>query len=155
MKVIIPAFQPNAASVGWAYLSRYAHLGSSMGEIVRTLALHPLDALARSFEHYKLMTLLELFLPLGLLPLLGWRGLLVALPSLAYTFLSAHPNQFVLRYQYFSPALVWLVVAAVQGLRVWMSLLARFTARLGPGRWRTAVVLPLVVAVVATGVIDA
>jgi uncharacterized membrane protein len=155
MKVIIPAFQPNAASVGWAYLSRYAHLGSSMGEIVRTLALHPLDALARSFEPYKLMTLLELFLPLGLLPLLGWRGLLVALPSLAYTFLSAHPNQFVIRYQYFSPALGWLVVGAVQGLSVWMSLWARFTARLAPGRWRTAVVLPLVVAVVATSVIDA
>jgi hypothetical protein len=109
----------------------------------------------RSFEPYKLMTLLELFLPLGLLPLLGWRGLLVALPSLAYTFLSAHPNQFVIRYQYFSPALGWLIVAAVQGFRVWMSLWARFTARLAPGRWRTAVVLPLVVAVVATSVIDA
>jgi uncharacterized membrane protein len=155
MKVIIPAFQPNTTSAGWTYISRYAHLGGSMGEILRTLAFHPLDAFVRSFEPYKLMTLLELFLPLGLLPLLGWRGLLVALPSLAYTFLSAHPNQFVIRYQYFSPALGWLVVAAVQGFRVWMRLWARFTARLAPGRWRTTVVLPLVVAVVATGVVDA
>src|SRR5262249_62414104 len=120
MKVIIPACQPSATSAGWTYLSRYAHLGGSMGEILRPLVFPPLDALVRSFEPYKLMTLLELFLPLGLLPLLGWRGLLVALPSLAYTFLSAHPNQFVIRYQYFSPALGWLVMAVVQGVSVWI-----------------------------------
>ena len=99
MTVIIPAFQPRAASAGWTYVSRYAHLGGSMGEILKTLALHPLDAVVRSFETYKLKTLLELFLPLGLLPLLGWRALLVALPGLAYTYLSAHPNPIVIRSQ--------------------------------------------------------
>ena len=122
MTVIIPAFQPRAASAGWTYVSRYAHLGGSMGEILKTLALHPLDAVVRSFETYKLKTLLELFLPLGLLPLLGWRALLVALPGLAYTYLSAHPNQFVIRYQYFAPVLGWLVVSAIQGLSVWAGL---------------------------------
>jgi uncharacterized membrane protein len=155
MKVIIPAFQPSAPSASWLYLSRYGHLGGSMSEILRSMALHPFDALVRSFEPYKLVTLLWLFLPLGLLPPLGWRAFLVALPSLAYTYLSARPNQFLIQFQYFSPALGWLVVAAVQGLGVWVTL----WKRLGPTlalHWRwAAAALPLAGALAATITIDA
>ncbi|MGH7305078.1 MAG: DUF2079 domain-containing protein [Candidatus Rokuibacteriota bacterium] len=154
MKVIIPAFQPSTTSAGWAYLSRYAHLGSSMGEILGTIVRHPFDALVRSFELYKLETLLWLFLPLGLLPLLGWRALLVALPSLAYTYLSARPSQFVIQHQYFSPALGWLVVGAVQGLSVWARLGKHRVWRLPFGRRRAALSLPLAVALVAMIAID-
>jgi uncharacterized membrane protein len=154
MKVIIPAFQPNHTSASWAYLSRYAHLGGSMGEIVRTLALHPLYSLASSFELYKLATLLWLILPLGLLPLLGWRALMVALPSLAYTYLSARPNQFVIQHQYFSPALGWLVVAAVQGLSVWMGLWKTRIPRMAHHQWLATAGLPLAGALLATIVID-
>jgi uncharacterized membrane protein len=153
MKLVIPAFQPSATH-GWVYLSRYAHLGGSMSEILRTLTLHPLHALASSFELYKLETLLWLLLPLGLLPLLGWRALLVALPSLGYTYLSARSNQFRIYYQYFSPALGWLVVAAIQGQSVWSGFAKRMSAQLTP-RWRLAVLgLPLTVALVAALVID-
>jgi uncharacterized membrane protein len=154
MTVIIPAFQPHAASAGWTYVSRYAHLGGSMGEILKTLVLHPLDAVVRSFETYKLKTLLELFLPLGLLPLLGWRALLVALPGLAYTYLSAHPNQFVIRYQYFAPVLGWLVVSAIQGLSVWTGLWTARAAHLTRGRRRAVLGLPAAVALVAAIAID-
>jgi uncharacterized membrane protein len=150
MKVIVPAFQPSTTG-GWVYLSRYAHLGGSMGEILRTLALHPLDALVRSFELYKLETLLWVFLPLGLLPLLGWRALLVALPSLGYTYLSGRHNQFLIQHQYFSPALGWLVVGAVQGQGVWSWL----WKRLAPPSWQAALGLPLAFALVATIAIDA
>jgi uncharacterized membrane protein len=155
MKVIIPAFQPNATSAGWPYLSRYAHLGGSMDAVLRAIVLHPLDTLVRSFAIYKLDTLLKLLLPLGLLPLLGWRALLVAVPSLAYTYLSARPNQFVIQYQYFSPALGWLVVSTVQGLGVWLAFCTRQGSRLPPGRWRAAVGLPLAVAFVVTSAVDA
>ena len=155
MEVIIPAFQPNAMSAGWSYVSRYAHLGSSKDAILRAIVLHPVDTLVRSFAIYKLETLLELMLPLGLLPLLGWRALLVALPSLAYTYLSARPNQFVIRYQYFSPALGWLMVSAVQGLSVWLAFWGRRSPRLRPGWWRAAVSLPLAIAFVATTAVDA
>jgi uncharacterized membrane protein len=149
MKVIIPAFQPSTTSAGWTYLSRYAHLGSSMSDVAANIVLHPLQSLARSFELYKLETLMWLFLPLGLLPLLGWRALLVALPSLTYSYLSARPGQFVIQHQYFSPALGWLVVAAAQGLSVWAALWPRRAGPGSSGRWVTAARLPLMVAVVA------
>src|SRR5262249_48939685 len=122
--------------------------------ILRAIALYPVDTLVRSFSVYKLEALLQLMLPLGLLPLLGWRALLVALPSLAYTYLSVRPNQFVIRYQYFSPALGWLMVSAVQGLSVWLAL-GRQRPLLTPGRWRAAVSLPLAIAFVATTAVDA
>jgi uncharacterized membrane protein len=152
MKFVIPAFQPSTTH-GWVYLSRYAHLGGSMSEILRTLTLHPLHALAASFELYKLETLLWLLLPLGLLPLLGWRVLLVALPALGYTYLSARPNQFRIYYQYFSPVLGWLVVAAIQGQGVWAGLPKLMAPRLTLRR-RLVVSVPLVVALVAVIVID-
>ena len=155
MKVVIPAFQTHPAVAGWAYLSRYAHLGGSISEILRTIAFHPLDALAGSFALYKLETLALLFVPLGLLPLLGWRALLVALPSLGYTYLSARSNQFVIQHQYFAPALGWLVVAAVQGWRVWVGLWRQLgAARFSRRRWRVAVALPLMVGLLATVAID-
>jgi uncharacterized membrane protein len=155
MKLIIPAFQTHPTVAGWTYLSRYAHLGRSISGIVRTIAFHPLDALAASFELYKLETLALLFVPLGLLPLLGWRALLVALPSLGYTYLSARPNQFVIQHQYFSPALGWLVVAAVQGLRAWVELWRRpGAADFARRRRRVIVVLPLAVALLATVAVD-
>jgi uncharacterized membrane protein len=154
MKVIIPAFQPGETHQ-WVYVSRYGHLGSSTREILRTLVLHPLDALVGSFELYKLETLLWLLLPLGLLPLLGWRVLLVALPALGYTYLSSRPNQFRIYYQYFSPILGWLVVAAIQGQSVWAGLAKRIVVpRLTPRRQLAVLGLPLTVALVAAIVID-
>ena len=156
MKVIIPAFQTDSASASWVYFSRYAHLGGSMSELVRTVVLHPLDAVVRSFEPYKLKTLLLLFMPLGLLPLLGWRALLVALPSLAYTYLSARPNQFVIAHQYFSPALGWLVVGAAQGWSLWVGLWRQhWAAPAALRRWRIVTAVPLAVALMATITIDA
>src|SRR5882724_7298085 len=153
MKVIIPAFQTHPTSVGWAYLSRYGHLGGSMGEILLAITLHPLHALARSFEPYKLETLLWLFLPLGLLPLLGWRALMVALPSLGYTYLSTRPNQFVIENQYFCPALGWLVVSAAQGFGVWVRFWSNRVPRLAHHRRRIAAGL-LAFALIATVVVD-
>jgi uncharacterized membrane protein len=155
MEVIIPAFQPNDTAARWLYLSRYAHLGGSMHAILQTIVLHPLELLVRSFAVYKLENLLKLLLPLGLLPLLGWRALLVALPSLAYTYLSARPNQFVIRYQYFSPALGWLMVSTIQGLSLWLGFWGRQSPRLMPVWWRAAVSLPLAVAFVAATAVDA
>src|SRR5262245_44838287 len=153
MKVIIPAFQPGETHQ-WVYVSRYGHLGSSTRAILHTLVLHPLDALVGSFELYKLETLLWLLLPLGLLPLLGWRVLLVALPALGYTYLSSRPNQFRIYYQYFSPILGWLVVAAIQGQSLWAGSAKRIVPRLTPRRQLAMLGLPLTVALVAAIVID-
>src|SRR5262245_15660564 len=81
--------------------------------------------------------------------------LLVALPSLGYTYLSARHNQFLIQHQYFAPALGWLVVGAVQGQGVWSRLCQRLPLRLAPRWWPAALGLPLAFALVATIAIDA
>ena len=107
MQGILPAFQ-GAGDPGWAYGARYEHLGDSPFEVVRSVLFHPFEAITSSWRAYKLETLTYLFLPLGLLPLLGWRGLIVALPSLGYNYLSSRFHQFDIHHQYFAPALAWL-----------------------------------------------
>src|SRR5207245_10805239 len=95
-------------------------------------------------------------LPLGLLPLLGWRALPVPLASLGYTYLSARPNQFVLAHQYCSPALGWLVVGAAQGWGLWVGFWRqRCAPRAAPRQWLVVAAAPLAVALVATIAIDA
>jgi len=147
MKALLPAFQ-GPGDAGWAYGARYAHLGESPIEVLRTLLLHPIDALTSSWRPYKLETLAYLFLPLGLLPLLGWRGLIVALPCLAYNFLSNRWHQFDIHHHYFAPALGFLVIGAIQGLCVWLGLWRRVASSASRRKW--IVVIPLGLALLAT-----
>jgi len=118
MMWVIPGFQGPRQHSEWVYLARYGHLGASFGEVLRTIVFSPVEALRLSFAPYKGETLRILFLPLALLPLIGWRALLIALPSLAYNYLSGREHQFTIYYHYFSPALGWLFVAAAQGIAV-------------------------------------
>ncbi len=148
MTLVIPAFQRPAAQAGWVYVTRYAHLGGSLSEVLRTIVLHPLHTLAVSFAPYKLETLFQLFLPLGLLPLLGWRTLLVALPSLFYGYISGRDEQFRIQYQYFSVTLPWLFISASWGLYAWCRACTRLTERWSQRRWLSAAIclVPLLVA---------
>jgi len=126
MTWVIPGFQGAQRNPEWLYLSRYGHLGTSFGEVLGTIVFSPAKALRLSFALYKGKTLALLFLPLALLPLIGWRALLIALPCLAYNYLSSREHQFAIQYQYFSPALGWLFVAAAQGVAAtyrWATLL--------------------------------
>ena len=148
MTLVIPAFQRPAAQAGWVYVTRYAHLGGTMDEVLRTLIFHPLHTLALCYAPYKLETLFQLFLPLGLLPLLGWRTLLVALPSLLYTYISGRDEQFRIQYQYFSAPLPWLFVSASWGLLAWSRASARLMDSRGQRRGLSQVVcaVPLLAA---------
>ena len=148
MTLVIPAFQKPAAQAGWVYVTRYAHLGASLDEVLRTIVLRPFHTLAVSYAPYKLASLFQLFLPLGLLPLLGWRTLLIALPSLFYGYISGREHQFRIEFQYFSAALPWLFVSASWGLLAWGRFCARFAGRASGRPWLPVMLcaLPLVVA---------
>jgi uncharacterized membrane protein len=61
--------------------------------------------------------LVHLFLPLGFLPLLGFRALIVCVPSLAYLLLGGRPALHSVGYQYPAVLVPWLFLAVVQGLR--------------------------------------
>ncbi len=117
--VIIPACKPADAPATSIHLARFSHLGGSYTEILGTVFGSPWKALQLSYRPEKLETIGGLLLPLGLLPLLGWRWLIVALPPVALNFLSGREQQFQLSHHYFSSTIGWLFLAAADGYRRW------------------------------------
>lgn len=75
--------------------------------------------------------LVHLFLPLGFLPFLGLRALVVCLPSLAYLLLGGRPALHSVGYQYPAVLIPWLFLAVVEGLRSVRPVTRRRFYRLG------------------------
>jgi len=126
-ELVIPHFRAAA----YPHLRRYSHLGGTVGEILRTVLLHPVSTLAGMASIGRLVYLLAILTPLGFLPLLGLLDLLPVLPVLAENLLSRDPVLFHRRSQYNAFILPFLVVAAISGigrLRGWST-----TGRLRPG----------------------
>lgn len=114
--VLIPAFRGEP----YPHLTRYPHLGGSLGELAITLATHPDRWVATLADLRKLRYLAALLAPLGLLPLLAPRALAAALPGLAMNLLSLDPRTFHHRSQYQAFVLPFLFLAAVEGYR-WLA----------------------------------
>lgn len=115
-----------AVTVGWLapalagtgkyyYLRRYEWLGNSPAEIVGTVFTRPDYVVAGLLTRERLDFLLRLFLPLGLLPLLGPELLVLSLPSFGYLLLSNYREQYELANQYSAVLIPWLVGAAAVG----------------------------------------
>lgn len=113
--VLMPMFRPPVQSAAWFYLGRYAHLGSSVREIVRTVLLHPLHAIYVSLGLWKVVTALVVLGAWMFAPLLGFRRLLAVLPIAGAHFLSSREWQFHFAYQYLVPAIPVLGWAAIAG----------------------------------------
>ena len=117
---IIPHFN-GGHGLYWA--SAYGYLG---GDTPATIALgalrRPLLVLSHMLAEPRPYFVLSLLVPLGLLPVLGWRVAWLALPTLAYLLLGDgyyDPNSW-----YPSPLLPFLAFGAVEGvaaLRRWLS----------------------------------
>jgi uncharacterized membrane protein len=103
--VLLPAFNP----AGAVYLSLYA--GGPPGSWT------PLATLQRLLEPQRLEYLPLLLLPLGLLPLLGPGGLLIALPALLVNLLSARENTATIFYHYSAMVAPWFLVGTIEALR--------------------------------------
>jgi uncharacterized membrane protein len=99
----------------YPHLHRYAHLGSSLGDILLTLILKPWRWIGVVLTPEKLAYLLALLLPLGGLPLLGPRALVAAFPPLAVNLLTFDHALFHYRSQYQAFVLPFLMLAAVDG----------------------------------------
>ncbi|MEA2575707.1 MAG: hypothetical protein QOH93_3005 [Chloroflexia bacterium] len=101
-------------------LAYYAHLGRSGPEILQFVFLHPLDALNRAVIEPgllgpKLMYLLNLLVPLGLLPLLAPKPLVLGLPIIALNLLSLRGSQIDLESHYSLLLIPGLLAAAIYG----------------------------------------
>jgi uncharacterized membrane protein len=97
------------------HLSRYQHLGGSLGEILVNVALRPWRWLGIVLTPAKAVYLAALLGPLAFLPLLAPRALAAALPGLAMNLLSVDPRLIIYQGQYQAFVLPFLVLAAVDG----------------------------------------
>ncbi len=99
----------------YPHLHRYPHLGSSLGEILLTLAVKPWQWIGVLVSAKKIVYLLAVLAPFGFLPLLAPASLAAALPGFAMNLLSLDPVLVNYRAQYQSFVLPFLVLAAIDG----------------------------------------
>jgi uncharacterized membrane protein len=111
LRYVMPYFRGEP----YPHLHRYAYLGSSLGDVLLSIAVRPWRWLGVVLTGGKLLYVLLMLLPLGGLPLLAPRVLAAALPGLAMNLLSVDPALFNFRSQYQSFVLPFLVLAAVEG----------------------------------------
>jgi len=111
LKYLMPLFRGEP----YPHLHRYAYLGSSLVEILVNMVIRPWRWVGVALTGGKLVYLLVMLLPLGLLPLLAPCVLLAVLPGLAQNLLSVDPVLTNFRSQYQSFVLPFLMLAAVEG----------------------------------------
>jgi uncharacterized membrane protein len=134
VELVLPHFNEGASS---SFYGRYGALGSSPGEILKTLVLHPRRVFETAFDHEGVHYLLELFLPLLLLALAAPVVLIAALPELGLNLLSRAHTQSSIHHHYTAGLIPPLFAAMILGA-------ARVT------RARTNLRLPLSMAVVGS-----
>jgi uncharacterized membrane protein len=109
---IIPAYR----GADFAFAHRYAYLGDSIGEILRSLVTRP-DLVARNlFDGSKGRYLLEVFGPLGLLSFAS-PAVLLAAPTFLQNVLSDYPAQWSIDFQYTAPLTPFVFHSAILGCR--------------------------------------
>ncbi len=100
-------------------ISRYAALGSSPFQIIRSIVFHPFGILrVYVFDHYHLDYLRILLSPAGYLPLLAPWALILAVPSLAINLLSSEPNMRSGYFQYNAEIVPVFIFATIEGIVV-------------------------------------
>ncbi len=125
--VMIHLFSPSGHSL---LTSRYAYLGNSPGQIVRTLLLHPVELVKQHLlEQNHLFYLRTLLTPTGYLVLLAPWILFLALPSLALNLLSTDPQMYSGLFQYNAEIVPILIFAVIEALVLLQSLSSIIEAR--------------------------
>jgi uncharacterized membrane protein len=126
LQFVIPYFRGNAYGTTFYYFGqgkvgsageRYAYLGHSILEIMQTVLTRPDIILRHVIIPGKLEFLLELFVPLGFVPLAGLDVLLLTLSTFGYTLLSDYEFQFSIQHAYTAPLLPLIFSALIVGVQ--------------------------------------
>ncbi|MGH2461841.1 MAG: DUF2079 domain-containing protein [Chloroflexota bacterium] len=112
--IILPHF--SLAGHEYYYVRRYAYLGNGPLQMALTALTSPGLILAHLTTPDRLLFLGELFLPLLLLPILGWEYVVAALPVFGYLLLAESPDQYAIDRHYLSPLLPFLFFGCVLGV---------------------------------------
>ena len=149
--------QPRFASGGNIQLERYAWLGATPSEMVRTVMTSPGVLIDHLFYQVDLMGYLgSLFFPTAFLAVFSPLTLLPMLPTLAVNLLSDNPFTWRLEdFHYGAPLAPFLILSALYGVRhlsEWVARRAAAGASAGPGvpAFVSIVLLTLLVVVFAT-----
>lgn len=119
LQSLIPFFRGAPEGYGYYYFGsgfaagfgRYDYLGNSLSQIILTILTRPDIVVSHLFVERKIDYLINLFVPLGLLPLGGFEIAALAIPSLAISMLSDYPLQTSLASHYAAPTIVFLFFA--------------------------------------------
>jgi uncharacterized membrane protein len=114
--IILPHGNNADSGQAYYYVRRYAYLGSTPLQIAFTALTSPGLVASHLLTPDRLSFLAKLFLPLGLLPLLGWEYLLGAAPVFGYLLLADDPSQYAIDRHYLAPLLPFLFFGAALGL---------------------------------------
>lgn len=98
------------------FLSIYYHLGRTWPEIILTLIARPFVWLEQVFSLQAFSYLAHVFLPLLLLPLLGWRFCLPILPFLFQHLLSSRAAERAITFHYLTELTPFLMMATILGV---------------------------------------
>ena len=110
--VIVPHFAPGTGS---PFEGRYAAVGGSLGGMAHIALAHPGRIVTAVTEARDFRYLLQLLLPLALLPLFGMTATLIASPEIALNLLSDTATQSSINFHYTAAAIPGLMVGAVFG----------------------------------------
>lgn len=100
------------------YLTRYNHLGNSMGQVIGNVLLHPFTSLGAMFsDGDRLRYWVRATMPVAFTALLDPLTLLMAVPTMAINTLSSYPPNYQLDRFHYSAAIVpFVTVASINGL---------------------------------------
>jgi uncharacterized membrane protein len=111
--VVVPHFHGAASH----FYGRYGEVGGSPSGIVKTAFTHPGKLLSVAFDHRGTHYLLQLVVPLALLPLLSPLFLVAAVPELVLNLLSSAETQASIHFHYTAAEIPILVPAAIYGAK--------------------------------------
>lgn len=111
--VVIPHYSPTGGS---PFINRYAELGESQSEVVKTLLTRPWEAVEAAISWGRFTYLLALLVPLLLLPFLAPLLALGALPDLGLNLLAQYWPQYSVQYQYTATIIPFLIAGSILGL---------------------------------------
>lgn len=109
--VLHPAFAPPAGSLSL----HFGRHGASVPAVLLDFVTHPSELARHLSENGRLAYLFVVVAPLALLPLLAPEGFVIAAPVLGVALLSEFPTTTCLDSHYLTPALPFLVRAAIVG----------------------------------------
>jgi uncharacterized membrane protein len=133
LQFLIPYFRSGQLGGDYYYFGhglgtgkgRYDYLGSSLAEIVQTIATRPDFILQRMMIPPKIEYILHLLIPTALTALVGIEVAALGLATLGLSLLSNFPSQFSIESHYAAPMIPFIFFASVIGLE---RILNRFSA---------------------------